>query len=426
MQGLSNGPKNKRQDLYFPAYNFVDNRIRSASARISIVTSYVTNIREKLFFYMADVKYPETSKKGTPAPSYSIREEILTAEVDQTTKVTLTTNTPDSAINLISIVCELKSLCNDSVVTGIVDQLGPGEYCIQYTPTVRGRHELTVSVDGQQIAGSPFPVLVSISPTKLGKPVKMWCDLELPVGVTINSENSVIVSESSGDIKKLEKDGKNSILVKHSTTTLVCLGSLAVDSEDNIYCTDNKSNKILKCDKNGNNVQVFEVRQVAGPGHWGVAVVGDEVMVCEVQNQNTIMIYDRKLKYVGCIQPNIKGEFSGIAYGNGNLYVTDNSDDYHIRVLTLHGVHLHSFSCSQDGVKKLDEPYGICVYGQHVFVTNYFGENVSVFTTEGEFVASFGEGGEDDGKFDGPYGVCVDKDGNLYVADFSNERVQCF
>ena len=37
-----------------------------------------------------------------------------------------------------------------------------GEYRIPYTPTVRERHELTVSMDGQQVAGSPFPVFVSI------------------------------------------------------------------------------------------------------------------------------------------------------------------------------------------------------------------------------------------------------------------------
>ncbi len=76
-----------------------------------------------------------------------------------------------------------------------VDQSGPGEYRIQYTPTVRGRHELTVSIDGQQVAGSPFPVFVSISPTQLGKPVKVWNDINLASGITLNSSNGVIATE---------------------------------------------------------------------------------------------------------------------------------------------------------------------------------------------------------------------------------------
>ncbi len=53
----------------------------------------------------------------------------------------------------------------------------------------------------------------------------------------------------------------------------------------------------MKCDKNGGNVQVYKVQQVAGPGHWDVAVVGDEVMLCERFNKGNIMIYDRELKY---------------------------------------------------------------------------------------------------------------------------------
>ncbi len=52
----------------------------------------------------------------------------------------------------------------------------------------------------------------------------------------------------------------------------------------------------MKCDKKGGNVQVYEVQQVADPGHRGVAVVGDEVRLCEQKNIGTIMIYDRELK----------------------------------------------------------------------------------------------------------------------------------
>ncbi len=37
----------------------------------------------------------------------------------------------------------------------------------------------------------------------------------------------------------------------------------------------------MRCDKNGDNVQVYEVEQVKGPGYVGVAVVVDEVLVCE-------------------------------------------------------------------------------------------------------------------------------------------------
>ncbi len=83
-------------------------------------------------------------------------EGTHTAEVNQTAEVTLTTKLTDKKMTRrrAIVVSELKSLHDGSVVKCEVDQSGPGEYRIQYTPTVRGRHELTVSVDGQQVAGS--------------------------------------------------------------------------------------------------------------------------------------------------------------------------------------------------------------------------------------------------------------------------------
>ena len=76
------------------------------------------------------------------------------------------------------------------------------------------------------------------------------------------------------------------------------LSDVATDKEDNIYCTDMDTNKVLRCDKNGRNVRLYEIQQVEGPGYWGVSVVGDEVMLCELDSKGTIMIYNRELKYI--------------------------------------------------------------------------------------------------------------------------------
>ena len=62
---------------------------------------------------------------------------------------------------------------------------------------------------------------------------------------------------------------------------------MATHKEDNIHCTDWNTNKVLRCDKNGRNVRVYEVQQVKGSGHWGVAVVRDEVMLCECGSKGT-------------------------------------------------------------------------------------------------------------------------------------------
>ena len=78
------------------------------------------------------------------------------------------------------IECQLKSLVDGSITNCKVTRSQANEYRIQYTPTVRGRHELTVSVNEQEVAGSPFSVHVSIHPTQLGKPVRVINDNQHP------------------------------------------------------------------------------------------------------------------------------------------------------------------------------------------------------------------------------------------------------
>ena len=349
-----------------------------------------------------------------------------TAEVGKTAEVTWTTKLTNNktARRSVAVVSELKSLRDGSVVKCTTNQLGPGEYNIKYTPAIQGHHELTVSVDGQQVEGSPFSVSVSISPTQLGKPVEVWTGISRPVGVTVNSKGEVLVCEWQGDIIKLDKEGKKQIIVKHSTTRLSLLSDVAIDKEDNIYCTDRDTNKVLRCDINGRNVHVHKVRQFKGPGHWGVAVVGNQVMLCECDSEGTIMTYNRELKYVRRIVHEDMGQFYNLSSdSHGNLYVTD-YDMSMIRVFSNDGVLLHSFGC--DVVNRLNKPRGVCVSDQYVYVSDSFGHNVSVFTTAGHYVTSFGQQGKDKGEFKYPFGIFVDMHNVIFVCDSYNSRIQCF
>ena len=344
-------------------------------------------------------------------------QDSTNVEVNKTSNATLVTRLSSNKISNrhCKVSCSLGSLYNNFITECKVDQTGAGQYCIQYTPTVRGRHELMVSVDGQQVAGSPFPVLVFIPPTQLGKPVKVWTKLSKPTGITLNSIGEILVSEESGNIVK-------TTLVHQNRMNL---GKIAVDDEDNIYCIEENSNRILRCDQNGENIKVQEVKNVK-LGQRDLAIIGEEVMVCVKDSRGTIVVYDKEFNYVRCIKRRDMGYFWDIsADSRRNLYCADYTNSM-IQVFSNDGVFLRSFGSDGKGEKKVNNPWGLCVSGHYVYVCNNGFYNISVFSTDGVYVTSFGQPGSKEGEFKWPYSVCVDQDGFVYVTDYSNSRVQCF
>ena len=62
----------------------------------------------------------------------------------------------------------------------------------------------------------------------------------------------------------------------------------------------------------------------------------------------------------------------------------------------------------------------------NVYVMDTGNKRVQVFTPDGGFITQWGGGGVVDGRFDEPVGLAQDADGNWYVADTWNKRIQKF
>ena len=305
-----------------------------------------------------------------------------------------------------------------------VIQNAVSSYTIRYKVADRGRHEVVVLVDGHEVPGSPFPFVASLSPTELGQPVKIWSQIADACAITTTSTGEILVTEKYGGILKCGKDGKGKTLVRKFSHSLNTLQGIAVDSDDNIYCTDEDSSKILKCDKNGGNIQVHDnIKQGKGKGHRGVTIVGEEVLACAAGVDGTILVYDRNLQYVREIQHN-GGKFYDIsADSQHNLYVADFCNDA-IDVFSIDGTHLRSIKDQQRG-RRVYGPRSVHVFQQHVYIGTY-SNTISVFTTGDTHVYTFGSQGSGAGQIYYPYSITVDEDRLVYVAELGNNRVQCF
>jgi len=61
-----------------------------------------------------------------------------------------------------------------------------------------------------------------------------------------------------------------------------------------------------------------------------------------------------------------------------------------------------------------------------IVVADFYNHRIQVISSEGEFLFMFGSKGAGDGQFDRPIDAAFDGDGNLYVVDFGNDRIQKF
>ena len=100
----------------------------------------------------------------------------------------------------------------------------------------------------------------------------------------------------------------------------------------------------------------------------------------------------------------------------GMVYVTDQSDNARVQKFTLQGELVAQIK------GEMDSPRGIAIDGNNIlYVSNeHF---VSMFDTNGKFLGKFGKRGSGDAEFNYPYGVVVDKNGDLYVCDWCNNRI---
>ena len=117
----------------------------------------------------------------------------------------------------------------------------------------------------------------------------------------------------------------------------------------------------------------------------------------------------------------------------GDIFVID-SENNRIQVFNGEGSLKKVFTN-----KKLNRPSGIAVDKKgNIFITDCSSDRVYKFSSSYSLIKSWGGRGEiymdseeDDikklnGKFDCPYGITVDNDGNLFVTDLYNKRIQKF
>jgi DNA-binding beta-propeller fold protein YncE len=96
-------------------------------------------------------------------------------------------------------------------------------------------------------------------------------------------------------------------------------------------------------------------------------------------------------------------------------------------VFTKEGKFLSTWGRQGSGEGEFNIPWGITIdHNGDVYVADWRNDRIQKFAPDGCFLMKFGSSGQGDGEFNRPTGVAVDKDGVIYVTDYKNDRLQVF
>ena len=324
-----------------------------------------------------------------------------------------------------SIRAELKSMVDGSVVVAEVTEKEKGSYLVSYCPKVRGRHKLSLLVNQQPIAGSPFDVFVEHPPTQLGKPVRIIKGVEKPWAIALNKSGHLLVTQPDKDVvAALSKDGR---VVPRGKFGLGYPRGIAIDEDGSLLVTSAASEQLMKFNKDWTLAKAVG-REGDQPGQFNgidrvkINPTTHKYYVCDCWNHR-IQVFDQDLKHVssfgrhGSKLGELNSPFDVAFDDTGHVYVVDYYN-HRVQKFSPRGEPLMTFGSFTAATGKLAYPNGIHISRQFVYVTDGT-PSVSVFTTNGEFVASFGSREE----LDRPRGITADEDGFLYVCDYSKNHI---
>ena len=121
--------------------------------------------------------------------------------------------------------------------------------------------------------------------------------------------------------------------------------------------------------------------------------------------------------------------FDVAVINEGHLAVAEYT--YHtVTLYSTTGQKVHMFGSAGsygDADGQFQNPSAVAIKGDLLYVCESGNKRVQKFSiTRRSYISKFGTGGQGDGQFSNPRGICIDPEGNVFIADHSNHRIQVF
>jgi DNA-binding beta-propeller fold protein YncE len=211
---------------------------------------------------------------------------------------------------------------------------------------------------------------------------------------------------------------------------------VGVDSKGKIYAADQAVGAVFIFDpENKSHVELIgHGRQANLEMVAGLALDDDDRLFVADVKLHHVLVFNPKHEQVAALGGEVLVRPGGVAIDRENrfLYVADTGNDVvdvfdadSFKYLRQLGKPSHKHDASDPGTFSLPECVAVDKDG-NVYVTDTFNNRIEIFDADGEFISAFGKNGDGPADLERPKGVAIDSDGHIWVVDAAQNRVKVF
>jgi len=217
---------------------------------------------------------------------------------------------------------------------------------------------------------------------------------------------------------------------------LVRTYGVAVDSKGKIYAADQAVGAVFIFDpEKKDHVELIGHGRQANFGLIvGLALDDDDRLFVSDAKLHHVLVFDAKHQQEAVVGGDVLVRPGGVAIDRENrfLYVADTGNDVidvfdadSFKLLRQLGKPSRKHEQSDPGTFSLPECVAVDKDG-NLYVTDTFNNRIEIFDADGRFVGTFGKNGDSPADLERPKGIAVDCDGHVWVVDASQNMVKVF